>query len=213
MVLAAPVLPGPLGALAPMLNQYGYLAVGALVLVEDFGVPSPGETVLVAAAVYAGAGQLNVCAVAVIGFVAAVMGDNIGFAIGHYGGRRLALRFGRYVFLTPERLERAEKFFTRHGGVVVTAARFIEGLRQANGIIAGTSDMPWRRFVAFNALGAVLWVGLWTSVGYLAGNHLTTIYGTAHRYEIYLAAAVGLVVLGVIARHSLRRRATSRRTQ
>jgi membrane protein DedA with SNARE-associated domain len=86
VIVAAPVLPGPLGALAPVLSQYGYLAVGALVLLEDFGVPSPGEAVLVAAAVYAGAGQLNVVAVGVIGFVAAVVGDNIGFAIGHFGG-------------------------------------------------------------------------------------------------------------------------------
>lgn len=208
MIVAAPVLPGPLGALAPVLNQYGYLAVGGLVLVEDFGVPAPGETVLVAAAVYAGAGRLNIIAVAVIGFVAAVVGDNIGFAIGHFGGRRLAVRFGRYVFLTSERLERAERFFTRHGGEVVTVARFIEGLRQANGIIAGTTDMPWRRFVAFNALGAALWVGLWTSVGYLAGNHIITVYDIARRYEIYLALAVGLVILAVIARHLLRRRAS-----
>ena len=213
MIVAAPVLPGPLGALAPVLNQYGYLAVGALILLEDFGLPSPGETMLVAAAVYAGAGQLDISAIGAIGFVAAVLGDNIGFAIGHFGGRRLAVRFGRYVLLPPERLERAERFLTRHGGKVVTAARFIEGLRQANGIIAGITDMPWRRFVAFNALGAALWVGLWTSMGYLAGNHLTTIYGTARRYEIYLAIAVGLVILAVIARHLLRHRAVSQPTQ
>jgi membrane protein DedA with SNARE-associated domain len=207
VIVAAPVLPGPLGALAPVLNQYGYLAVGGLVLVEDFGVPSPGETVLVAAAVYAGAGQLNVVAVGVIGFVAAVMGDNIGFAIGHFGGHRLAVKFGRYVFLPPERLDRAERFFTRHGGKVVTVARFIEGLRQVNGIIAGITDMPWRRFVAFNALGAALWVGWWTSIGYLAGGHITTIYNSAHRYEVYLAIAVVVVILAVIARHLLHRRA------
>ena len=68
--------------------------------------------------------------------------------------RTLAVRFGRYVFLTSERLKRAERFVTRHGGKVVTVAQFIEVLRQANGIIAGTTDMSWRRFVAFNALGA-----------------------------------------------------------
>jgi len=207
VIVGVPVLPGPLGALAPVLNQYGYLAVGALVLVEDFGVPAPGETVLVAAAVYAGAGQLNIIAVAVIGLVAAVVGDNIGFAIGHFGGRRLAVRFGRYVLLTPARLDRTERFFTRHGGKIVTVARFVEGLRQANGIIAGITDMPWRRFVVFNALGAALWVGAWTSVGYLAGNHISTVYDTARRYEIYLAVAVAVVILAVIARHLLRRRA------
>lgn len=211
--MAAPVLPGPLGALAPVLNQYGYLAVGGLVVLEDFGVPAPGETVLVAAAVYAGTGQLNVVAVAVIGFVAAVVGDNIGFAIGHFGGRPLALRFGRYLMLTRRRLDRAERFVTRHGGKVVTAARFIEGLRQANGVIAGITHMPWRRFGAYNALGAALWAGVWTSVGYLAGNHIVTVYDAAGRYEIYLAITVSLIILALIARHLLLHRAARQPTQ
>ncbi|HYZ36328.1 MAG TPA: DedA family protein [Pseudonocardiaceae bacterium] len=212
MVLAAPVLPGPLGALAPVLNQYGYLAVGALVLVEDFGVPSPGETVLVAAAVYAGAGQLNVCAVAAIGFVAAVMGDNIGFAIGHYGGRRLAVRLPICIPDSPA---------TRTGGEVLHSARWHGCHRGPVHRGAAPSQRHHRRHQR-HAVAAICSVQrprrrpvgrVWTSVGYLAGNHLTTIYGAAHRYEIYLAAAVGLVVLGLIVRHSLRRRATSRRTQ
>jgi membrane protein DedA with SNARE-associated domain len=204
--MTAPTLPGFLGTLAPLLNQYGYLAVGGLVLVEDFGIPAPGETVLIAAAVYAGAGKLNIVAVAVIGFLAALLGDNIGFAVGHFGGRRLALRFGRYVFLTPRRLDAAEGFFTRHGGKVVTIARFVEGLRQANGIIAGITGMHWLRFLAFNALGAALWVGLWVSLGDLAGTHITAIYTTAHRYELYLLLAATALIVVVIARHLLRRR-------
>src|SRR5258708_11848757 len=127
-------------------------------MIEDFGVPVPGETILIAGAIYAGAGRLNVVAVGVVGFVAAVIGDNIGFAIGHFGGRALALRWGRYVFLTEERLNKAEFFFHRHGGKVIVIARFVEGLRQANGIMAGIVGMHWRRFLAFNALGAALWV-------------------------------------------------------
>ena len=175
-------------------------------LVEDFGIPAPGETVLIAAAVYAGSGQLNIVAVAVIGFFAAVLGDNIGFAIGHFGGRRLALRFGRYIFLTPRRLDTAENFFTRHGGKVVTIARFVEGLRQANGIVAGITGMRWRRFLAFNALGAALWVGLWVTLGDLAGNHITAIYTTAQRYQLYLLLAAAALIVAVIARHVLRHR-------
>jgi membrane protein DedA with SNARE-associated domain len=200
-----PHLPGVFAALAPALNSYGYLAVGGLILVEDFGVPAPGETVLIAAAVYAGAGKLNIALVAIIAFLAAVAGDNIGYAIGRFGGQRLVLRWGRFVFLTPERLDRARGFFDRHGGKVVTIARFIEGLRQANGIIAGISGMHWLKFLAFNALGAALWVGVWTCLGYFAGNHLTTLYEQAHRYEAYLAIAVALVLIGFIA-HRLRRR-------
>jgi membrane protein DedA with SNARE-associated domain len=204
--VSVPTLPGFLGSLAPLLNHYGYLAVGGLVLVEDFGVPAPGETVLIAAAVYAGAGQLNIVAVAVIGFLAAVIGDNIGFAIGHFGGRPLALRLGRYVFLTPTRLDTAERFFTRHGGKVVTIARFVEGLRQANGIIAGITGMRWARFLAFNALGAALWVGLWVTLGDLAGTHITAIYTTIQRFSTYLLIALGVLIVALIARHLLRRR-------
>jgi membrane protein DedA with SNARE-associated domain len=204
--VTGPVLPGFLGSLAPLLDHYGYLAVGGLLLVEDFGIPAPGETILVAAAIYAGAGKLNIVAVAVIGFLAAVLGDNIGFAIGHFGGRRLALRYGRYIFLTPRRLDTAERFFTRHGGKVVTIARFVEGLRQTNGIIAGITGMPWRRFLVFNALGAALWVGLWVSLGDLAGTHITTIYDTTQRYQLYLLLAVSVLLAAVIVRHLLHRR-------
>ncbi|MGH9074815.1 MAG: DedA family protein, partial [Acidimicrobiales bacterium] len=89
---SSPQLPGIFHTIAPLLNNYGYLAVGGFVLLEDFGVPVPGETTLIAAAVYAGAGKLNILLVAVIAFAAAVVGDNIGFAIGHFGGRELALR-------------------------------------------------------------------------------------------------------------------------
>lgn len=203
----SPHLPGVFGTLAPVLNSYGYLAVGGLILVEDFGVPAPGETVLIAAAAYAGAGQLNIELVGLLAFLAAVAGDNIGYAIGRYGGQRLVLRWGRYVFLTPERLDRASGFFDRHGGKVVTIARFIEGLRQANGIIAGITGMRWVKFLAFNALGAALWVGLWSMMGYFAGNHLTTIYDQAHRYEIYLVIAAALAIAGLLAHRFHRRRA------
>ncbi|HWG02808.1 MAG TPA: hypothetical protein VG164_13305, partial [Trebonia sp.] len=103
-----PPLPGFLGALASPLAHYGLWAVLALVLIEDFGVPVPGETVLIAAAVYAGSGRLNVVAVGLVGFLAAVLGDNIGYAIGRFGGRALVSRWGRYIFLTEERLDRAE---------------------------------------------------------------------------------------------------------
>jgi membrane protein DedA with SNARE-associated domain len=199
-------LPGVLHALEPTLDHYGYLAVAGFVLLEDFGVPVPGETILILGAVYAGTGRLNVVLVGLIGFVAALLGDNIGFAIGHFGGRRLVDRFGRYVLLTPERLDKATGFFERHGGKVIVVARFVEGLRQANGIIAGTSGMHWARFLAFNALGAALWVAVWTTVGYASGSHINSIYATATRYELYLAIAVGVALIALVARQVVRRR-------
>ncbi|MBR7825040.1 DedA family protein [Actinospica sp. MGRD01-02] len=207
--MSAPVqLPGFLQALAPLLDHWGYAAVAFLLFVEDFGVPAPGETVLIAASVYAGAGRLNIVTVAVVAFFAAILGDNVGYAVGHFGGRALVLRYGRYVKLTEERLDKAETFFNRHGGKIVVVARFIEGLRQANGIIAGITGMHWAKFLFYNAVGAALWVATWTTVGYLAGDHITAIYDGVSRYSLYLlGAAAVLVVLFVIRR---RRRARAR---
>ncbi|MEU6386217.1 DedA family protein [Streptomyces bauhiniae] len=200
-----PPLPGPLAPLAPLLGHYGYWAVGAVVFLEDFGVPAPGETILLAAGVYAGAGELNIVAVAAIAFTAAVVGDNVGYLIGRTGGRAFVERWGRYILLTPKRFEAAEAFFRRHGGKIVTVARFVEGLRQANGIIAGTTGMPWPRFLAFNALGAALWVGLWSSLAYLAGSHITAVYDEILRYQRYVLIAVGLLVAALVVRHLVRR--------
>ncbi|HEY3726323.1 MAG TPA: DedA family protein [Solirubrobacteraceae bacterium] len=200
-------LPGVLHSLEPTLDHYGYLAVGGLVLIEDFGIPVPGETVLILGAVYAGTGRLNVVLVGLLGFFAAVLGDNIGFAIGHFGGRPLIQRYGRYIFLTPERIDKATGFFDRHGGWIIVIARFIEGLRQANGIIAGISGIHWAKFLAFNALGAALWVAVWTSIGYLSGSHINTIYNTATRYTTYLVIALGALLLVYIARRVIRARA------
>lgn len=205
LAAAAPPLPGVFHTLAPVLSHYGYLAVAGFLFLEDFGVPLPGETILIAAAVYAGAGRLNIVAVAVIGFFAAVVGDNVGFAIGHFGGRPLVLRLGRYVGITDERLDKAEGWFARHGGKVVTIARFVEGLRQANGIVAGVTRMRWGRFLAFNVLGAALWVGVWTAVGDLAGSHIDTVYAAVSRVFLYLVAVVVVAVVGRVVIHRRRR--------
>jgi membrane protein DedA with SNARE-associated domain len=206
-----PPLPGFLNALAGPLGHYGYWLILALVVLEDFGVPVPGETVVIAAAILAGHQQLNVVAVGLIAFVAAVIGDNIGFAIGHFGGRAVALRWGRHVFLTEERLDKATAFFDQHGGKIIVVARFIEGLRQANGIIAGISGMHWRRFVVFNALGAALWVGTWVSLGYVAGNHINTIYHYITQYSYYVLIAALVLLAAYVTRRVMRRRPRSAR--
>ena len=204
-----PPLPGFLEALSSPLQHFGVWAIALLIMVEDFGIPVPGETILIAGAIYAGAGRLNVVAVGVAAFIAAIIGDNIGFAIGHFGGRALALRWGKYVFLTEERLNKAEAFFDRRGAIVITFARFVEGLRQANGIIAGITGMHWLRFLIFNAIGAALWVGTWVSLGYLAGDHITTIYHYITLYSYYVLIALAVLVVGYIAWRLRRRRRRS----
>src|SRR5436305_1724406 len=204
-----PPLPGFLNALAGTLRHYGLWAIGLLITLEDFGVPVPGETILIAGAIFAGAGRINVVALGVVAFVAAVTGDNIGFAIGHFGGRALALRFGKYVFLTEERLNKAEAFFDRRGSIVITFARFVEGLRQANGIIAGITGMHWLRFVVFNAIGAALWVGTWVTIGYFAGSNITTVYHYITLYSYYVLAGLVVLIVGYIVWRRRRRRAAA----
>jgi membrane protein DedA with SNARE-associated domain len=204
-----PPLPGFLNALSSPLQHFGVWAVGFLIMLEDFGIPVPGETILIAGAVYAGAGRLNVVALGVVAFIAAIIGDNIGFAIGHFGGRALVLRWGKYIFLTEERLDKTERFFDRRGAIVITFARFVEGLRQANGIIAGITGMHWLRFLAFNALGAAMWVGTWVSLGYLAGDHITTIYHYITLYSYYVLIVLAVLLVGYVA-WRLRRRRRSR---
>jgi membrane protein DedA with SNARE-associated domain len=202
-------LPGVFGDVQPVLEHYGYLGVGGMLFLEDFGVPVPGEIMLIAAAVFAGAGQMNIAVVFLVGVVAAVVGDNIGYAIGHFGGRPLAERFGRYVFLTPERLDRAEEFFNRQGGKVVAIARFIDGLRQVNGLLAGIAGMHWAKFLAYNTLGAVLWVGTWCAVGFLAGEHIAVIYDQFERYKWYVIGTL-VIVVGIVIAHRVRRRRAAR---
>lgn len=183
-----------------LLATLGYGAVALLVFIEDFGIPSPGETVLIAAAVGAAQGELNVFLVGTVAFLAAVLGDNVGYAIGRYGGRRLILRLGKRIrirdrhLVTGGRLDRAESFFQRYGSWVIVVARFIEGLRQLNGIVAGSLQYGWVRFLVLNALGAALWVGFWTSAAYYGGGWLSQIHGR-FRWVVVLA---GILIVGGI---------------
>ncbi len=97
--------------------------------------------------------------------------------------------------------------------MATVVARFIEGLRQANGIIAGISGMHWARFLAFNALDAALWVATWTTLGYLSGSQINSIYNTATQYSTYLAIAAAVLILAYIGRRLIKRatRATTDR--
>lgn len=200
-------LPGVFHSLEPTLRHYGYLAVAVVLLLENVGLPVPGETMLIAASLYAATGQLNIVLVAVIAIIASTAGSCIGYALGEYGGRPLAERYGKYVFLTPERLDKTHEFFNRRGALVVLLGRFVEGVRQAVGIIAGISEMTFLRFVVFTLIGSTLWVATWATVGELAGDHITTI----SHYASYLVAAVAVVVVGLVIRAVVRSR-TKRRT-
>jgi membrane protein DedA with SNARE-associated domain len=192
-------LPGLFNKFSGTLDHYGYAAVILFLVVENLGVPLPGQLVLIAAALYAANGGLNIVVVGLVGIAASVTGSALGYAIGLYGGRPLAERFGKYVFLTPERLDKTENFFAKRGWLVALFGRFVDGVRQATGIIAGISDMTFKRFMIFTTAGAVIWVGVWTTVGDLAGDHITTI----SKYAGYAAAVLGVLAVLFIARAAL----------
>lgn len=195
-------LPGLLRPVAALLDHYGYLAIALLVLAENIGVPVvPGEIALIAGAVFAGTGRagLDVVAVGVIAAACCLAGAQIGYLIGRLGGRALVLRYGRYVFIREHHLQRAEAAAVRYGTVLVVAARFVVGLREFNGIIAGVTGMSARRFLACNAAGAAAWTGVWVSVGYLAGDHIGTVYAAATRYSAVAAGAVVVLAAALVA--------------
>jgi membrane protein DedA with SNARE-associated domain len=210
-------LPPDLQALAPYLQtadpyiqHYGYWAVLLGILFEDFGLPAPGEALLISGALFASLGEFRIEWIILLGFLGAVTGDNIGYAIGHFGGRRLVVKYGRYVFLNEKRLAKLEGFFDRNGGKVVATARFIEGLRQFNGIVAAVSGMPWSRFLLFNILGAAIWVGFWGSAAYFFGSRLGPIISAFKRFEAYFIAALILLIVVLVVRRQLRNRSEDR---
>lgn len=198
----SPVLPHVLQHFEPTLHHYGYVAVALTLFAENVGIPLPGQLVLIAAALYAGTGHLNIIGVGVVGLVATIAGSGVGYVVGVYGGRPVLERYGKFVLLTAERLEKAEHFFNERGWVVLLFGRFVEGVRQAAAIIAGISEMTFKRFITFTSLGALVWVGFWTALSDSAGSHITTIL----KYATYVAVVLGLVAVVLLVRFVTRAR-------
>jgi membrane protein DedA with SNARE-associated domain len=135
-----------------------------------------------------------------------VAGAEIGYLIGRFAGRELVLRYGKYVMIKHHHLDRAEAIVDRYGGIVVVIARYIVGLREANGIIAGITEMRWHTFTMYNAIGACLWVATWVTIGDLAGDHINAVYADINRFSLYLILAAAVLAAGYITRRVLRRR-------
>ena len=192
-------------SIGSLIESYGYLAVFVLVGVESLGVPLPGETALITAAIYAGhTHRLNPWLIFLVASAAAIIGDNIGYWIGDKGGYRLARRYGSKVRLDERKLKIARYLFDRHGGKVVFFGRFVSVLRTYAAFLAGTSKMRWRRFLPANAAGGIVWAAIWTLAAYLAGNALQRASGTINL--ILIAAAV----VGIVAAILLIRRQTGK---
>ena len=155
------------------LESYGYLVVFLLVMLESIGLPVPGETALIGAALYAGStGKLEIWGVIAVAIAGAIIGDNIGFSIGRYGGAKLLLRHGHKIGLHEGRLKIGIWLFRRHGGKVVFWGRFVSILRTYAAFLAGTNQMAWGRFLVFNAAGAVVWATAFGVAYYVFGSAL-----------------------------------------
>jgi membrane protein DedA with SNARE-associated domain len=202
-------LPGFLSSVASPVEHYGYWAIAMLLLLENIGIPViPGEFAMIAGAILAGTGRagLNVVGVGIVAVTAAIVGAEIGYLIGRFAGRELILRYGKYVFIKPHHLDRAEAIVDRYGGIVVVIARFIVGLREANGLIAGISQMRVLTFSLFNVIGACAWVATWVTLGYVAGDHIDTIYSDVNRYALYVLLAIAVALVSYTGWRLVRRR-------
>jgi membrane protein DedA with SNARE-associated domain len=199
------------GSLEHVVRDYGVVAVTVILMFEALGAPVPGETLLIFTAVLAGRGDISLPALLVFAWAGSVLGDNIGYGIGRKLGRGAVTRYGARVGLTESRFDAVERVFARYGAATVTFARFVNVLRQLNGIVAGTLGMEWQRFLAFNALGAALWVGVWVLGTYFFSEHIGVIAEVARRFGMIagmtavIAVLVGLAVLVVQRRRSASR--------
>lgn len=178
---------------------YGYWAVFFGVMLENAGLPVPGETILLVAGYFSATGEFNIWLVMLIAASGAVIGDNIGFAVGHHFGRGFILRVGKYLWLTPKRFEHMENYFKSHGNKTILIARFITGLRVFAALLAGASHMKWRIFLIYNMLGAIIWAVVITALGHFFGHSLPVLIEWVGRSGTILLG-VGVVAAFIIWR-------------
>ncbi len=190
-------------ALVSVPDHAGYALVGLLIGVESMGVPLPGETALLVAAIAANRGRLQIEWVIVAAALGAIIGDNLGFWIGRKGGRRLLERPGPFHARRMLLLHHGDRFFSRHGAKAVFLGRWVAVLRITAAVLAGANRMPPRSFFLWNALGGVCWA---TSVGLLGYFLGATGERLVKQVGIWAAAAAGLAVIGLIVWFKLRER-------
>ena len=188
-----------------LLSQYGYLAVFVFVMVESLGVPFPGETMVITAALYAGlTHNLSPWGIWAAAAAGAIIGDNIGYAIGLWGGYRLLRRYGGKIHVREAELKVGRLVFERHGGKVVFFGRFISILRTYAAFLAGVNHMEYPRFFLFNASGGIVWAGIYSVGFYYAGGALKKLRGPFDAILIIAAVLVVIAFVFWVRRHATR---------
>jgi membrane protein DedA with SNARE-associated domain len=192
-----------LGDTEAFVSAHGPAAVGAVIFLESFGAPVPGESLLVLSGVLAARGGISIVALLLWAWCGAVLGDSVGYLLGRSLGRTLIVRYGSRVGLTQARFAKVEAVFAEYGPGTVAFARFFDILRQLNGLVAGAAGMPFPRFLLFNAIGGALWVLTWGLGAWYFSDHAKSVESLLrHLGPIGIAAlvaaaiaAIGLVVL------------------
>ena len=178
------------------LVHYGYWAIAVVLVLENAGLPVPGETVLLLASFLAySEHQLQLSWIIVVATLATTASGEIGFALGRYGGRPLIERHARIFRVDPATLARGERLFGRYGSATIFFARFIFGLRVLAALLAGALRMPWQKFVFFNFLGAAVWVTVISSAGYFFGGHWNQLVHNMKRFDLAVGMATVLTLI------------------
>jgi membrane protein DedA with SNARE-associated domain len=184
-----------------IIDALGYPAAGLGILIESSGVPFPGEALLLAAAAWAAARHHSLILVIFFGFAGATVGADLGYFLGHRGGRPFVERFGHIFRVRPEHIAHAEMFFARHGDKAILAARFVLGLRTWASMLAGMARMPFWRFQLYSALGGLAWATAIGIAGYFLGSNLAAIEGAIQYIGIGgVIFVIFVVVIALLAR-------------
>ena len=178
-----------------LVEQYGVIALFFSLTLETLGLPLPGESALIASSAAAGAGKIGIWTVVVVAFFAAVLGDNIGYFIGRKYGRVVILRHGKRFGVTPARYARVEEIAGKYGPFMVIVARFVVLLRQLNGLVAGSTQMNWAKFLMANMIGAALWVGFWSTLAYQLGRDVTIVPWIWHHLALVAMVLIPILLL------------------
>lgn len=191
----------PEGEIQQMLATYGPWALAVIIGLESMGLPLPGETALILASIYASTHDRNIAIVIAAATAGAIIGDNIGYMIGREFGFRLLRRWGPRLGLTDGRVKLGQYLFMRHGAKVVFFGRFVAILRVLAAFLAGVNQMPWNRFFAANAAGAIIWATVIGMAAFTLGRGIQNIQGPLGIAGIALAVVAFVTGAVFLKRH------------
>jgi membrane protein DedA with SNARE-associated domain len=188
--------------------QYGYWVIFFGVMLENGGIPVPGETVLLFAGFLAHEGKMNLERAILTGIAGASIGDTLGYCVGRYGGQAFIERYRKRLGFFARHFDHAQKYYLKHGQWAVFVARFITGLRMFSGIFSGSFNMPYLRFFAFDFSGAVLWSTAICTVGFVFGHNWQRLVEWVKDFDWAVLAVVGLgIAVAVMVYYARKRKA------